>query len=69
MGDRFVESNENNQILYIDANNLYGWTMSQNLATGTLEKLYFPQQYELEQLVEDLRFVPDNNPYGFFIEY
>ena len=25
IGDRFVESNENKQILYIDANNLYGW--------------------------------------------
>ena len=31
MGDRFVESNENKQILYIDANNLYGWAMSQYL--------------------------------------
>ena len=68
MGDRFVESNENEQILYIDANDLYGWAMSQYLATGTLEKLYFPQQYELEQIVDDLRIIPDNNPYGFFIE-
>ena len=68
MRDRFVESNENKQILHIDANNLYGWAMSQYLPTGTFEKLYFPQQYELEQIVEDLRFIPDNNPYGFFIE-
>ena len=68
MGDRFVESNENKQILYIDANNLYGWAMSQYLPTGTFEKLYFPGEYELEQIVEDLRFIPDNNPYGFFIE-
>ena len=42
--------------------------MSQYLPTGTFEKLYFPQQYELEQIVEDLRFISDNNPYGFFIE-
>ena len=68
MGDRFVESNENKQILYIDANNLYGWAMSQYLPTGTFEKLYFPQQYELEQIVEDFRFIPDNNTYGFFID-
>ena len=68
MGDRFVGSNENKQILYIDANNLDGWAMSQYLPTGTFEKLYFPQQYELEQIVEDSRFIPDNNPYGFFIE-
>ena len=68
MGDRFVESNENKQILYIDANNLYGRAMSQYVPTGTFEKLYFPEEYELEQIVEVLRFIPDNNPYGVFIE-
>ena len=68
MGDRIVESNENKQILYIDAKILYGWAMSQYLPTGTFEKLYFPEEYEQEQIVEDLRFIPDNNQYGFFIE-
>ena len=72
MGDRFVESNENKQIVYIDDNNLYGCAMSQYLPTGTFENLYFPQKYgeatQLEQIVEDLRYIPDNNPYGFFIE-
>ena len=48
MGNRLVESNENKQILYIDANNLYGWAMSQYLPTGTFEKLYFLEEYELE---------------------
>ena len=68
MWDRFVESNENKQILYIDANNLSEWAMSQYLPTGTFEKVYFPEEYELEQIVEDLRFIPDNNTYGFLIE-
>ena len=68
MGDRFVESNENEQILYIDANNLYGWAMSQYLPTSNFEKLFFPQQYELERIVEYLRIIPDNNSFGFFIE-
>ena len=68
MGDRFVESNENKQILYIDANNLYGWPTSQYLPTDTFGKLYFPEEYELEQIVKDLRFIPDNNTYGFFKE-
>ena len=69
MGPRYIESDENTKLLYIDANILYGWAMSQYLPTGTFEKLYFPQQYELEQIVEDLRFIPDNNPYGFFKEF
>ena len=31
MGDRYVESDENKKLLYIDANNLYGHSMSQRL--------------------------------------
>ena len=31
MGDRDVKSDDTEKILYVDANNLYGWTMSQNL--------------------------------------
>ena len=34
MRDRYVKSDENKKILYIDANNLYGWAMSQPLPTG-----------------------------------
>ena len=71
MGDRHVQSDENKQILYIDANNLYGWAMSQYLPTGEFEKLHFPNtecNYPLDQIVEDLLEIPDDNEYGFFIE-
>ena len=68
MGDRFVESNENKQILYIDANNLYRWAMSQYLPTSEFEKLQLPEEYILEQIVEDLRVIPDKNEFGYFIE-
>ena len=73
MGIRQVESDENSKLLYIDANNLYGWAMSQPLPTGEFEKLSFnPKNYtvdnNLEQLVEDLVQIPDDNDYGFFIE-
>ena len=30
MGDRYIKSNENKKILYLDANNLYGHSMSQS---------------------------------------
>ena len=73
MGDRHVQSDENKQILYIDANNLYGWAMSQYLPTGEFEILRlnpcnYTDNYNLEQLVEDLLQIPDDNEYGFFIE-
>ena len=67
MGPRYIESDENTKHLYIDANNLYGWEMSQCLPTSNFEKLYFPEEYELKQVVDDLRFFPDNT-FGIFIE-
>ena len=68
MGNRHVQSDENKQILYIDINNLYGWAMSQYLPTSEFEKLQLPEEYILEQTVENLRFIPDNNEFGYFIE-
>ena len=73
MGNRHVQSCENKQILYIDANNLYGWAMSQYLPSGEFEILplnpcNYTDNYNLEQLVEDLLQIPDDNEYGFFIE-
>ena len=37
MGDRYVKSNENNKILYADATNLYGHSMSQMLPYDEIE--------------------------------
>ena len=65
---RYIKSDENTKFLYIDANNLYGWAMSQYLPTSNFEKLYFPEEYELEQIVEDMTFIPDDNDYGYFID-
>ena len=68
IGNRHVQSDENKQILYIDANNLYGWAMSQYLPTIEFEKLQLPENYSQDQLVEDILQTPDDNEYGFFIE-
>ena len=68
MGNRHVQSDENKQILHIDANNPHGWAMSQYLPTSEFEKLQIPEEYILEQIVEDLTHCPDNNEFGYFIE-
>ena len=34
VGDRFDPRKQRHHILYLDANNLYGWMMSQDLLTG-----------------------------------
>ena len=50
MGDRHVVLDVNKQILYIDANILYGWAMSQNLPTGNFDKLFIPDDYSQKQV-------------------
>ena len=74
-GNRHVQSDENKQILYIDANNLYGWAMSQYLPTGDFKKMKFgcDEDYEYDELLideikEDILNTPDDNEYGYFIE-
>ena len=46
MGPRYIESDENTKLLYFDANNLYGWAMSQYLPTGDFKKIKLCCEYE-----------------------
>ena len=81
MVDRHVVSDVTKQIFYTDANNLYGWAMSQYLPTGDFEKLTVDTQSTqsaswaygfndspIEQLVDDSLQIPVENEYGFFTE-
>ena len=46
MGDRYVQSDENKKILYVDANNLYGWAMSESLP---YDEIKFDGNVKLEE--------------------
>ena len=59
MGDRYVKSNENKKILYIDANNLYGWAMSQYLPYDDIK---FDNNIKLEDILN----TPDDSQYWLF---
>ena len=61
MGDRYVKSDENNKILYIDATNLYGHSMSQFLP---YDEIKFEKDISLEQILN----TPDDNDIGYFLE-
>ena len=61
MGDRYVKSDDNKKILYIDANNLYGHSMSQYL-------LYDEIKFDNNIKLEDILNTPDDNDVGYFIE-
>ena len=76
MGPRYIESNENTKLLYIDANNLYGWAMSQYLPTGDFKKMrlfgscedYDNDELLIDEIKEDILSTPDDNEFGYFIE-
>ena len=71
MGDRHVQSDENKQILYIDAKNLYGWAMSQYLPTGDFKKIKLCCEYDsvlMNEIKEDIFNTPDDNEFEYFIE-
>ena len=61
MGDRYIQSDENKKILYIDANNLYGHSMSQPLP---FDEIKFDNNVKLEDILN----TPDDSNIGYFIE-
>ena len=60
MGDRYIKSDDNEKILYIDAINLYGHSMSQYLPYDEI-KFY-------NVTLEDILNTPDDSDIGYFVE-
>ena len=61
MGGRYVKSNENKKILFMDATNLYGHSMSQML-------LYDEINLEKDTCLEEILNTLDDNEIGYFLE-
>ena len=61
MGDRYIKSNENKKILYKDANNLYGHSMSESLP---YDEIKIDNNVELEDILN----TPDDGGIGYFFE-
>jgi hypothetical protein len=64
MGSRYAKSDENYTLLYVDANNLYGWAMMEHLPYKDL-KSYIPAK---ELTKEEILAIPDDSGIGFFLE-
>ena len=67
MGDRYVKSDENKKILYPDATNLYGHSMSQMLPYDEVEMWYGDLDKYWNWLDEILN-TPDDADIGYFVE-
>ena len=61
MGDRYIKSDDNKKILYFDANNLYGHSMSQYLP---YDEIKFDNTVKLEDILN----TPDDSDIGYFVE-
>ena len=61
LGNRYIKSDDNKRILYIDANNLYGHSMSQPLP---YDEIKFNKNVKLEDILN----TPDDGDIGYFIE-
>ena len=61
MGDRYIKSDDNKKILYIDANNLCGHSMSEPLP---YDEIKFDNEVKLEKILN----TPDDNDIGYLIE-
>ena len=61
--DGYDPEKPSSHILYLDANNLYGWAMSQPLSTGA-----FRWEEACEQLAKTIADHPADDPEGFILE-
>ena len=66
--DAYDASKPNNYIMYLDANNLYGWSMSQSLPTGGFK---WVENSRFAKIFEDLNagiFTEDQKKSGYILE-
>ena len=61
MGDRYIKSDENGKVMYFDANNLYGHSMSEPLP-------YDEIKFDNDVKLEDILNTPDDSDIGYLIE-
>lgn len=61
--DDYDPDKASNYIVYLDANNLYGWTMSQSLPTHDFEWLPAEDLHSF-----DLTSIPDDGDHGYVLE-
>ena len=67
MGDRYVKSDEDNSILYIDATSLYGHSMSQMLLYDEIEMWHgHPDKYW--NWLEEFFNTPDDSEFGYLLK-
>ena len=65
MGSEYDKSKPTKYLQYLDANNLYGWAMSQPLPTGKFRLVEFTKDWNPKTIVEELA---AKKNYGYLLE-
>ena len=70
MGDRYVKSDDNKKITYMDATNLYGHSMSQMLPYDEIEMWHGHPDLYMDWLegLEEILISPDDSDTRYFID-
>ena len=66
MGERYFKANEEYKLLYVDANNLYGWAMMEPQPHSQF-KVITPD-ISIEDFTQKVLSIPDDNPIGYYYE-
>ena len=61
MGDRYKKSDENKTSFFVDANNLYGWALTENL---NYVEIIFDRNVNLKEILNTF----DDSDNGYFVE-
>ena len=67
MGDRYIKSDEDKKISYIDATNLYGHSMSQFLPYDEIE-MWHGDLDKYWKWLDEILYRPDDSEIGYFLE-
>ena len=65
MGSEYDKSKPTKYLQYLDANNLYGWAMSQPLLTGGFRWVEFDESKDLKMIIDELSKQKDH---GYLLE-
>jgi hypothetical protein len=67
MGDRYFKPDKDHKLLYVDANNLYGWAMMEPHPMGMF-KTTIPENLDLKDFKNRVLSIDDNSPIGYYFE-
>ena len=68
MGEKYNPKEESSYLQYLDANNLYGWAMTQNLPVGGFKWIEKPEIFNSSEMISRLAEQSEKDKKGYILE-